>query len=243
LVAFGIDKPPALGNIWRITSKNADFYLDPIGETNAFHLSAHGPNDLHPDGHRFHIKVDRRAAVAVKARGDFFRSSVSRKGFAVDGQELVPGAFRVARIRWVWDLQRPRFRSAAIRPGPLPDLSDSRSAARLSQKLKPNDVADLDIVVSYDEPHWPNGIASLHDNARLGPLRNDAGMCLTATSFRRSETTDPTPPGLRLPLPKPGEEPSRITSGGPDQVGGMYWFVEAITSRQFLEGVATDSGG
>ena len=135
LVAFSAGESGALGNIWRMTAKKTDFYLEPLGQKAAFHLSVHGSNDRHPDGHRFHVKVDRRAAAAVEKRGDFISYNIPGEGRAFDGQKLAPGVFRVARIRWLWDLQRPRFRQAAALPGPLPKISNNRSGARLSWQL------------------------------------------------------------------------------------------------------------
>jgi hypothetical protein len=75
-------------------------------------------------------------------------------------------------------------------------------------------------------------------HARLGPLPNDAGLWLTATSYHRSLKRYPTPGGLSLPLLGPDEKPNRIMGGGPgaDGVGGIYWFVEAINKRQLIEG-------
>ena len=49
------------------------------------------------------------------------------------------------------------------------------------------------LVASYDQPYWPNSLGSLRDNARLGPLPNDAGLWLTATSYHRSQKKYPTP--------------------------------------------------
>jgi hypothetical protein len=237
VVAFSAPGAGALGNIWRITAKKSDFYLDPLGEEEIFHLSVHGPNDSHPGGHRFHVKVDPKAVATVEARGDFIIHDIPCRGHAVDGQALAPGAFRVARIRWLWDLQRPRFREAAALPGPLPDISDHQSGRRLDRQLEPNEAADLDLVVSYNQPHWPHAEGSLRDNARLGPLRNDAGMWLTVTSYRRSQVRYPAPKGLILPLPRSDEQPNRIMSAAPsqDRSGNMYWFVEAITSRELIE--------
>lgn len=231
------DKFWALGNIWRITAKKTDFYLDPLGEDSAFHLSMHGPNDQHNDGHRFHVKADRKAVAGARARGEFVLHSLPRKGYPIDGEELAPGVFRVARIRWRWDLQRDRFRQAAINPGPWPEVSNGTSARKLSWELDPNEAADVDLVVSYNKPHWLGGERSLRDNARLGPLRNDAGMWLTATSYRRPQTQYPTPEGLAPRLPASDEDPSRILGCGPDRgsAGNMYWFVEAITSRQLID--------
>jgi hypothetical protein len=41
-------------------------------------------------------------------------------------------------------------------------------------------------------------------------------------------------------LPEPGEEPNRITCGGPgpDGASDIYWFVKTITSRQLIEASA-----
>jgi hypothetical protein len=44
LVAFSAPDVGALGNIWRITAKKTDFYLDPLSESSVFHFSVHGPN-------------------------------------------------------------------------------------------------------------------------------------------------------------------------------------------------------
>lgn len=236
MVALTAGDSPALGNIWRITAKKTDFYLDPLGQAGTVaHLSVHGSNERF-DGHRFHIKVDRRLAVTAKDQGHFVGHGVPRKGFAFDGQQLAARAFRVARIRWTWDLQRPRFRAAAV-TGPAPELADYQSGARLSEVLSPNDAWDIDLVVSYDQPYWPNSPGSLRDNARLGLLPNDAGLWLTATSYHRSQKKYPTPEKLSPRLPRLGEEPNRIMCGGPglDGVSDMYWFVETITSRQLIE--------
>jgi hypothetical protein len=107
----------------------------------------------------------------------------------------------------------------------------------MAHVLSPHDAWDIDLVVSYDQPYWPNPLGSLRDNARLGPLPNDAGLWLTATSYHRSQKEYPTPEELSPRLPRPGEEPNRIMCGGPgpDGVSDMYWFVETISSRQLLE--------
>jgi hypothetical protein len=178
VVAFTDGESPPLGNVWRITAKNTDFYLDPIGQAEAFHLSVHGPNKRY-SGHRFHVKVDRSAAADIEQQGDFIVHEIPRKGFPVKGVELKPGVFRVARIRWLWDLQRPRFRQAATSGVTVPEITGGRFGAKLSKPLRPNDAADLDLVISYNKPHWPAGDRSLQDNSRLGPLKNVAGMWLT----------------------------------------------------------------
>jgi hypothetical protein len=236
MVALTAGDSPALGNIWRITAKNTDFYLDPLGEVGTVaHLSVHSPSESF-DGHRFHIKVDRKPAAAAQERGEFVEHGIPRKGFAFDGQQLADRVFLVARIRWTWHLQRPRFRAAAV-SGPALELADYQSGARLSTLLSPNDAWDIDLVVSYGQPYWPNPGGSLRDSARLEPLRNDAGLWLTATSYHRSQKKYPTPEQLSPRLPRPGEEPNRIMGGGPgpDGVGDMYWFVETITARELIE--------
>lgn len=236
MIVLTADDSPALGNIWRMTSKRTDFYLDPLGQAGtAVHLSVHGPNDRF-DGHRFHIRTDRQATATANEQTHFVDHQIPRKGFAFDGQQVAARAFRVARIRWTWHLQRVRFRTEAF-SGPAPELADHQSGARLSEVLPPNDAWDVDLVVSYDEPYWPNPFGSLRDNARLGPLRNDAGLWLTATSYHRSQKKHPAPEELSLRLPRPGEVPNRIMCGAPEtsEEGVMYWFVETITSRELIE--------
>jgi hypothetical protein len=236
MVAFTAGDTPALGRVWRITAKNSDFYIDSLGRAGSVaHLSAHGPGERF-DGHRFHIKVDRQLARTAKERGEFVLHGVPRNGFAFDGRQLADRAFRVARIRWTWDLQRPRFRAAAV-SGPLPEVGLRQSGARLPEVLPPNDARDVDLVVSYGKPYWPDARGSLRDNARLGPLPNDAGLWLTANSYLRPQASYPAPEQLCPRLPEPGEEPNRITCGGlgPDGASDMYWFVETITSRQLIE--------
>ena len=235
MVAFTAGGEAALGNIWRITAKKTDFYLDPLGQGEAFHLTVHGPNERNPDGHRFHLRVDRRAAAALEARGDFFSHRIPRRGQAFNGQQLGHRVFRVARIRWLWDLQRPRFEQTA-RSGLAPEITDHRYGAKLSWSLEANEAADLDLVISYNAPYWPDGRGSLRDNARLGPLRNDAGMWLTGTIYRRSQLRHPAPDGLVPPHPSQDETPTRIMGAAPDAMDGeaMYWFVEAMTSREVL---------
>jgi hypothetical protein len=123
-------------------------------------------------------------------RGEFVLHGVPRNGFAFSGHQLAAHAFRVARIRWTWELQRPRFRAAAV-SGPLPDLGHHQSGARLPEVLPPNNARDVDLVISYGKPYWPDSRGSLRDNARLGPLPNDSGLWLTATSYHRPQAQYP----------------------------------------------------
>ena len=169
LVALTDGGTNRLGNAWRITAKKSDFYLEPLADHDAMHLSAHGPNALH-GGHRFHIRIDRKAAQAARASGDLVAHAIPKKGHALDGVQVADRAHLVARIRWTWLLQRPRFRDAAL-TGVTTALLPHQSGAALSKALGPNDAADLDLVVSYGKPHWPTARKSLQDNSRLGPCR------------------------------------------------------------------------
>jgi hypothetical protein len=243
MIALTAGESPALGNIWRITSKTSDFYLDFVGDAGTLlHLSVHGPGERF-DRHRFHIKVDRQGVTNATAMDQYLEHNLPRKGFSFNGQEVGTRAFRVARIRWTWHLQRPRFRSAAI-SGEAPDIASNQSGARLSELLAPNGAWDVDVVVSYDKPYWPDPVGSLRDDARLGPLANNAGMWLTATSYHRSQLRYPTPEHMSVPLPAVGERPNRMLLGGfgPDDVNDMYWFVETITSREFIQARVDGAG-
>jgi hypothetical protein len=137
LVAFGLEGyGSALGNVWRITTKRRDFYLDPLGLSDAFHLSAHGPRYGH-SAHRFHVKTDASAVRVERQRGNLLVHTIPQDGYAFDGIELASGAFLVARLRWLWDLQRPMFREAST-TGRLPHVSRTQSGAILGRRLAPN---------------------------------------------------------------------------------------------------------
>lgn len=234
LVAFGLNGQAALGNVWRITAKRTDFYVDPIGPSSTVHLSVHGPSWRYPDGHRFHVKVPHGSAEAARQEGQFLLYDMPADGYPLDGKELAPGAFLVARIRWTWDLQRERYRDAAA-SGPAPEIADHQSGASLTKPLRPNDAADLDLVVSYKEPYWPNPENSIRDNSRVGPLRNDADMWLTGTSYRRSQLLYPAPDRVLAPGCGGGETPNRILGGGPAEDNSVFWFVESITSKKVID--------
>jgi hypothetical protein len=102
---------------------------------------------------------------------------------------------------------------------------------RFAKPLQPNDGTDLDLVVSYDKPYWPDAPDSRWDNSRLGSLRNGAGIWLTATSYRRSQKTYPAPANLVLPHPRSGNPESNYGCWAwGDDPDDMYCFVESITS-------------
>ncbi|TLM73146.1 hypothetical protein [Pseudarthrobacter sp. NamB4] len=231
------------GNIWRITAKKTDFYLDFEGDhAGGFHLSMHGPS-RNFGGHRFHIKANEQAISAARAKGAFVEHDLGQV-HKFDGVQLADHAYRVARLRFAWDLQRPRFRDAALLRNPMPQLGLGRNGKILKTPLPPNCAWDIDFVVAYGEPYWPDANESERDKSRIGPLANDAGMWLTATSYHRPQDRHPSPEDLQLPTPRTGETPSSIMAGGPGPLGGedMYWFVEGVTSRELLAKTAVSRG-
>jgi hypothetical protein len=246
LVVFSAPDSGPLGNVWVISASKSSFYLNPHSTTNPdtvaqsgnnanfFHLSAHGPKIGQP-GHRFHLRLDSEKIGGADA---FLRHSIPEEGYEFDGIQLAPAVFQVARIRWRPELQRPRLRRTATRTARLPPITEHQQGARLSTPLGDHQVADLDLVVSYDMPYWPGGEQSLLGGARLGPLWNDArDLCLTATSFRRPVAVSPTPPSIDTPSPGPDDEAMYDMRVGPHGEPGeeMYWFVETITTRQAVE--------
>lgn len=232
LVAFGNDDTGPLANIWRITAQKTDFYLKAHRIHKLFHLSVHGPNNRHPDGHRFHVKIDPEVADKMRARGGFLLHTVPDDGIAFDGRLVGPDAYHVARIRWHEELQRPEFRAVASF-GPLPDASSFVAAARTGPSLRADQAADIDLFVSYKDPYWPDAEKSMQDNSRVQPpLGNAAGMWLTATSYRRPADT---PDELRPSLPAPGEVPTQWLAAGP--IDNVYWLTESITSQEFVNGL------
>jgi hypothetical protein len=225
----------ALGNVWRITAKKTDFYLDPYGGAGVMHLSVHGPNEKF-DGHRFHLRVDRAAASRARDAGEFVTHAVPRQGYAFEGVAISERAWLVARLRWTWHLQRQRYR-AASRSQATFALAAHQSGATSSAPLGPNEAWDVDLVVSYGEPHWPHAPFTLRDDSRLEPMTNGAGMWLTATSYHRRMNQYPAPAGLVPRLPGGDEEPSRFLAAGPGagRSGEFFWFVESVTAREIWE--------
>lgn len=232
----------ARGNVCRITAKKTDYYLDFAGTSNgSVHLSFHGPNDKF-DGHRFHIKVDREAVKKERGQGRFFEHTVPRGGQSFNGIQLAENAFLVARLRWTWDLQRPRFKDSSLSRTSMPVLTDARSGKKLDSSLKPNSAWDIDIVISYGKPYSSDLSGKEYGDSKIGPLPNGAGMFLTARSHHRSQLQKPSPGQLQLPLPAAGEPATSILAGGlgPNSMDDIYWLVQGITSTKQLERIASN---
>lgn len=238
LLALTAGDSPALGNIWRITAKKSDFYLDTLGPAgDAVHVSLHGPQSDFED-HRFHLRIDRKAVTKARTSGNFIEHGVPRRGKPFRGLRVSEHAYQVVRLRWLWQVQRERYRAAAVF-GNAPELGEGISGMRQQHMLKPNSTWDVDLYISYTEPFWPIRLSKSHGDPQLGPLRNAAGHWLTGHSFVRSQKLYPSPEGLVPRLPFPGETPNRLTCGGLGSNGedDIYWFVETITAREFLESV------
>jgi hypothetical protein len=246
LLALTAGDTPALGSVWRITSKKTDFYLDTVGPTgDAMHVSLHGPHGEF-DTHRFHIKIDRRAAKDAKASGHFVEHQIPARGKQFTGQQVADRAYQVARLRWRWHLQRPRYRKEVVF-GDAPEIGDGQSGRKLGTILEPNSAWDVDLYIAYDRPYWPMQLGTSRGDPRLGPVQNESGLWLSAASVHRAEKMNPSPPDLVPRLPKLTETPTRLTCGGLGPAGedDMYWFVETVTAREVItewqtRGVSTE---
>ena len=241
MLALTSGDSPALGNIWRITAKKSDFYLDSVGSAgDAMHVSLHGPRVDFTD-HRFHVKIDRKAVNRARGSGNVVEHSVPRRGQTFRGLQVSEHVYRVVRLRWLWHVQRESYRDAAVF-GTAPDLDEGVSGMRQRGVMKPNSAWDVDLYISYADPYWPIPLSRSHGDPRLGPLRNEAGHWLTGHSFVRSLMLDPSPVNLVPRLPDRTETPNRLTCGGlgPKGEDDMYWFAETITAREYLESVRSD---
>lgn len=239
VVVFSAGDRIPLGTSWRITAKKTDFYLEPSGAAGALHLSAHGPNERF-SGHKFHLKADKVQVANARGSGFFFEHKVPRKGIGFSGREVDEGVFQVARLRWMPSLQRPEYRTAALSTDTVPELGESREGAVLNTRLSPTSAWDLDIFVSY-EPYRLVASGPIQGNPMLGPLVNEAGMYLAATSHHRSLKKKPSPETLLVPgLPERSATPNRLLCGGLDDSGEMYWFVETIVDRQILQPIEAE---
>ena len=235
LLALTAEESPPLGNIWRITAKKSDFYLDTIGVAGeSMHVSLHGPRGDF-ERHRFHLRIDRKAARDAKASGHFVQHKVPSRGQQFRGRPVAEHAFHVVRLRWRWHLQRDRYREAAVF-GNAPDIGEGQTGRRLGVRLHPNSAWDVDVYVSHGRPFWPIQLSTSQGDPRMGPVRNDSNMWLTALSVHRAEKLDPSPDQLVPRLPRLDETPNRLTCGGLGPTGeeDFYWFVETITAKELL---------
>lgn len=240
LVTLADGNGHALGSCWSIKTKKNDFYIEPLGpgKRNVLHLSLHGPWPGKPN-HRFHLKLDEPTATRTKTKGQLIEHGIPNAGQPLNGVEIVSGAFLVCRLRWMPALQRPEYLAAASIGVALPELTEGQQGRALNAALSPSSAWDIDLIVSYDKPYWPHEERTKADDAQLGPLENDAGMHLTATSFHRTVTSEPAPDELVPALPEDDETPNLLLCGGldrrPESAQDLYWFVETITSRELLQ--------
>jgi len=231
-VVLGEGSGVPLGPYWMIKAARTDFYLEPRNFA-GMHLSVHGPSKRF-SGHRFHVKVDRSAVTKIDARGGFFAHEVPRDGSAFSGRQVANDVYHVARIRWLRSMQSLEYRTVACSSSKPPDLSDRRSGAFLNSALPPDGVWDLDVYVSFGDPYEPDlAEQNPHGDPTLGPIRNEAGMFLTATSHHHSESLAPTPDGLLYAKPDQDEKPAFLFGGGIDH--DIYWFVHSIVSEELIE--------
>lgn len=237
--ATHVGKSYMAGNLWKMKSKKNDFYLDFTGSGKSpIHISLHGPQRNFRE-HRFHVKAPASEVNNSRKEGSYVWHDLPTKGFSFSGVPINDHSTLVARIRTTWQLTRPRFiKSALSAPWPGQKL-ENQAKLFFDGPIPPNCFFDVDIAVSYGEPYWPTFFAPERFNAKLGPLRNHAGMWLTGTAYRRNEMEYPSPVGLNPPLPSWNEKPSRITALGPGEGKEveMMYFIESITSEEYVRGI------
>lgn len=228
-----------LGDAWKITTKKTDFYVEPSGDptTSPFHISAHGPHGKH-HSHRFHVKVDEGN---FHKRELVYNHDIPRRGAEFIGKQLSENTYLIIRLRWSWHLGRSKFARYYSLNNFTAELSTSEQGYKLDEPLSANEVWDVDLVASYNRPHWPNMGAFWPETSpeapspRFGPIVNEAGMYLTGTSYRRTESRSPTPARVNPPLPTKDQTPNRILVGGSDN-DGLYWLNQTITALDIVTG-------
>lgn len=199
------------------------------------HLSAHGPTEKHPS-HRFHIKVRDRHVEDAGSQGHFVAHDLPKQGHVVPGRKVGDAdAYLVMRLRWDASLRDPLYADAARATDPVPELLPTEAGALLDESLDPGFAWDLDIYVAFGAPYWPAMPGRTVGDPCLGPLANDKGMYVTVLSVDRDAAITAAPKDLVPGLPDVEEAPARLLCGGPDPVGGIFWWVETIVARELID--------
>src|SRR5699024_330537 len=129
----------------------------------------------------------------------------------------------------------------ALNREPIPKIHDSRQGGAMAVPLKKNHAWDVDLVVSYGKPLWmadvfwmPRKQANFL-SPKIGPLQNEAGMYLTATSRESSITAEPGPAEQLVPRPKSDEDAQLLIAAGlgEGRLKDTLWFEEKVTSKDF----------
>lgn len=209
---------------WRIWWGRTSFYMKPMTKSLAqLKVSLHGDDPVIQNP-MLKLDIDRNAAQAVEKAGG---AHVSYTGLPLIFPGVTvsdrPEARLVARIRSAWDMFQDQSVSAEVPKEP----KASRNLGALSEAPPMGFATDLDIFISTGEPYWPNEAQAMLDNAAVGPLRNEAGECLTAVVVRRFTSKTPTPGNATQPSGPTPEHPKKVRGiGAACDEDGLLWLVE-----------------
>lgn len=192
-------------------------------------LSLHSVDPRHEGKEGFKIGMDPESAYQQAIdEGRIVSWRAGNWPIWFPGRRLNNDATLVARLRWTWD--------CCIRLGPAPSPGDLKKGAIglvVPPPRAPGDAIDVDLIVSKDNPYWPNEKIARRDNACLGPLRNTAGAWLTGVVVRRIANHYPPPESAIGPRPEDSSDEIRAVSAAIDEMG-FLWLIEQRMSRKAL---------
>jgi hypothetical protein len=229
-VALGRSDEPAKGFTWRIWASRTSFYLKSRAPAlGHLKFSLHSEDPRHPAGGGFKMAMDTEEAFEQAVVDG--RVKAERQGdwpVWFPGKQLNSDATLVMRMRWTWDV------AARLGPAPAPgDLKKGAVGLMVPPPPQPGDAVDVDLIVSNAAPYWRQEAKARHDNACLGPLRNEAGDWLTGTVIKRSVASYPTPPRALGPRPANRQDELRAIGSAVDEEG-VLWLVEQRMSKSKL---------
>lgn len=236
-IALGRSGQPAMGWAWRIWASRTSFYLKCCAPgVKHLKLSLHSDDPLHPAGGGFKIAMDTEEAFA--------RAITEKKAVGwrhgdwpvwFPGKEIAEDGTLVARFRWTWD--------ACNRLGPAPPPGDLKAQAvglAVPPPTEPGDAVDVDLIVSENQPYWPNEARARRDEACLGPLRNQTGDWLTGVVVKRRAGHYPPPETAIGPRPSGRDDELRALGSAVDPAG-FLWLIEQRMSRSKLHELASEA--
>lgn len=192
---FFIAEATALwGHHWLIEWSTSSFYIKCLHPAMQMaKVSLHGPDPKHPGRQHLRYGLERDSLLidrATTAGGRLLPSSYPLP-YYFTGRQVSDDAAHIVRFSAEWDT----FVEGAPGPGYSRGPRQKSTFRALVTAPEKDQVAHVDLYLSFGDPYWPNERSTRAVEAGMGPVTNSSGMHLTAVSAQHSVTWEPDPVG------------------------------------------------